>query len=130
MAARTSAWRLGLWVAVLGAAPPSQALSVPLRQNKNILQEQCAAKKWSMPQYKTTGFRGPSHAREFQAVCLVAEQTWCGDWHSTVKSAEGSAAAAALRTLGLSTEPPVMNKVANPHPTARSDLHALIVAND
>ena len=120
------------------------ACARPITASKNCLQEFCQAKKLPLPKY-VVDVAGPAHALQYRAECAMVDGAFTGDWFSTKKMAEGSAAAAALEALGISSsdyasklqtvQPPAAPKdnpseTTNPAPNALNDLRSLAVAND
>jgi hypothetical protein len=105
-----------------------------LPEFKTKLQERCFAVSWQLPTYTLVAEDGPPHARLFQVECTIPDAgtaVWRGEWQSSIKRAEGSAAAVALADLsqGQSDPPAAVSSlvvarriIKNPHPSARSDL--------
>lgn len=68
--------------------PPTQ----PASRSKTFLQEHCQKVRIALPEYSLTGTDGLAHRSKFQAMVMVANDTYTGTWQRSIKAAEGSAA--------------------------------------
>jgi hypothetical protein len=116
-------------------APPTQ----PASRSKTLLQEHCQKVRIALPEYSLTGTDGLAHRSKFQAMVMVANDTYTGTWQRSIKAAEGSAAEMALRSVvadGVEVPSPAKDrakdrpKLVNPYPDAINELLRVCRANE
>jgi hypothetical protein len=93
----------------------------------------------ALPEYSLTGTDGLAHRSKFQAMVMVANDTYTGTWQRSIKAAEGSAAEMALRSVvadGVEVPSPAKDrakarpKLVNPYPDAINELLRVCRANE